>query len=124
MREYIGDRTENGHVDEPPSLYELRGVLLHKGASAHHGHYEAQVYNSRYVLLRYRLRTKVTYGVGSKATPLGINSTTRMSLRWNPCTSNLQIHTKMIPGTLHVSKCHFISETEGLGKLPRDAGRK
>ena len=26
-------------------LYELRGILLHKGASAYHGHYEAQVYD-------------------------------------------------------------------------------
>ncbi|KAL5489782.1 hypothetical protein ACEPAI_4614 [Sanghuangporus weigelae] len=26
-------------------IYELRGVLLHKGPSAYHGHYEAQVYN-------------------------------------------------------------------------------
>lgn len=25
------------------NLYELRGVLLHKGPSAYHGHYEAQV---------------------------------------------------------------------------------
>lgn len=25
------------------SIYELRGVLLHKGPSAYHGHYEAQV---------------------------------------------------------------------------------
>lgn len=50
MNEYIGDRTQSGHVDELLSLYELRGVLLHKGASAHHGHYEAQVYDSRYVL--------------------------------------------------------------------------
>lgn len=50
MNEYIGDRTQSEHVDELLSLYELRGVLLHKGASAHHGHYEAQVYDSRYVL--------------------------------------------------------------------------
>jgi len=49
MNKYIGDRTRSEHVDEPLSLYELRGVLLHKGVSAHHGHYEAQVYNSRYV---------------------------------------------------------------------------
>ena len=55
MNEYIGDRTQSGHVDELLSLYELRGVLLHKGASAHHGHYEAQVYDSRYVLI-YSLR--------------------------------------------------------------------
>lgn len=25
------------------NTYELRGVLLHKGPSAYHGHYEAQV---------------------------------------------------------------------------------
>jgi ubiquitin carboxyl-terminal hydrolase 48 len=24
-------------------IYELRGILLHKGSSAYHGHYEAQV---------------------------------------------------------------------------------
>ncbi|KAG6867026.1 hypothetical protein C0991_003943 [Blastosporella zonata] len=27
------------------NVYELRGVLLHKGSSAHHGHYEAQVFD-------------------------------------------------------------------------------
>lgn len=27
------------------NAYELRGVLLHKGQSAYHGHYEAQVYD-------------------------------------------------------------------------------
>jgi hypothetical protein len=32
-------------------LYELRGVLLHKGASAYHGHYEAQVFDAAYVIL-------------------------------------------------------------------------
>ena len=30
---------------EDDFLYELRGVLLHKGPSAYHGHYEAQVYD-------------------------------------------------------------------------------
>lgn len=30
-----------------PLTYELRGVLLHKGASAYHGHYESQVYDAR-----------------------------------------------------------------------------
>ena len=103
MGEYIGDRTQSEHMDELRSRYELRGVLLHKGASAHHGHYEAQVYNSRYVFQKYS-QTMLTC---SKATQLGINSTTRPSLRWNPCTSDLKIYTKMIPGTLHVSKCHF-----------------
>ena len=28
-----------------PLMYNLRGVLLHKGASAYHGHYEAQVFD-------------------------------------------------------------------------------
>ncbi|KAL7283349.1 hypothetical protein ACG7TL_002778 [Trametes sanguinea] len=30
---------------ESKNLYELRGVLLHKGPSAYHGHYEAQVFD-------------------------------------------------------------------------------
>lgn len=30
-------------------MYELRGVLLHKGTSAYHGHYEAQAYDMTYV---------------------------------------------------------------------------
>ena len=30
-------------------IYELRGILLHKGPSAYHGHYEAQVYDSEWV---------------------------------------------------------------------------
>jgi len=28
-----------------PLVYDLRGALLHKGASAHHGHYESQAYD-------------------------------------------------------------------------------
>lgn len=27
------------------NVYQLRGILLHKGASAYHGHYEAQVFD-------------------------------------------------------------------------------
>lgn len=27
--------------------YDLKGVLMHKGASAHHGHYVAQVYDEQ-----------------------------------------------------------------------------
>ncbi|KAF8637340.1 hypothetical protein AX17_002841 [Amanita inopinata Kibby_2008] len=30
------------------NVYELRGVLLHKGSSAYHGHYEAQVYDETF----------------------------------------------------------------------------
>jgi ubiquitin carboxyl-terminal hydrolase 48 len=32
-------------------IYELRGVLLHKGPSAYHGHYEAQVFDVKCVYL-------------------------------------------------------------------------
>ncbi|KAI6138857.1 hypothetical protein EDD17DRAFT_1782678 [Pisolithus thermaeus] len=38
----MGSSWGAGHV------YELRGVLLHKGASAYHGHYEAQVFDTRF----------------------------------------------------------------------------
>lgn len=31
------------------SKYYLRGVLLHKGPSAYHGHYEAQIFDVKYV---------------------------------------------------------------------------
>lgn len=34
---------------QPEVWYELTGVLMHKGSSAHHGHYVAQVLNVRYV---------------------------------------------------------------------------
>ncbi|KAG6332044.1 hypothetical protein ID866_7047 [Astraeus odoratus] len=37
----------NGTPDQKGShVYELRGVLLHKGTSAYHGHYEAQVFDT------------------------------------------------------------------------------
>ncbi|TRM62650.1 hypothetical protein BD626DRAFT_548499 [Schizophyllum amplum] len=36
----INDPSEISHI------YDLRGVLLHKGSSAYHGHYEAQVYDT------------------------------------------------------------------------------
>ncbi|KAL4247306.1 peptidase C19 family protein [Abortiporus biennis] len=35
--------TRSGRTSK--NLYHLRGVLLHKGASAYHGHYEAQVFD-------------------------------------------------------------------------------
>ena len=35
-------RFVEGSCDES---YHLRGILLHKGPSAYHGHYEAQVYD-------------------------------------------------------------------------------
>lgn len=44
-------RRHSEGVNEVSDLtYELRGVLLHKGPSAYHGHYEAQVFDVTYVL--------------------------------------------------------------------------
>ncbi|KAI0646997.1 cysteine proteinase [Trametes meyenii] len=34
-------------VKESKNLYQLRGILLHKGGSAYHGHYEAQVFDGQ-----------------------------------------------------------------------------
>lgn len=31
------------HSTNDSEIYELKGVLLHKGSSAYHGHYEAQI---------------------------------------------------------------------------------
>jgi ubiquitin carboxyl-terminal hydrolase 48 len=44
MNRFLGSKfdRENG-ASGGKELYELRGILLHKGASAYHGHYEAQV---------------------------------------------------------------------------------
>lgn len=33
---------------KPEVWYDLKGVLMHKGQSAHHGHYVAQVHDGRY----------------------------------------------------------------------------
>ncbi|CCM02089.1 uncharacterized protein FIBRA_04166 [Fibroporia radiculosa] len=52
MDRFLGSLESRGcageDIDEKrKNLYELRGVLLHKGASAYHGHYEAQVFDMR-----------------------------------------------------------------------------
>ncbi|KDQ34247.1 hypothetical protein PLEOSDRAFT_152885 [Pleurotus ostreatus PC15] len=50
MSRFLGsqaDRVNNSTDAEPGSkTYNLRGILLHKGPSAYHGHYEAQVFDS------------------------------------------------------------------------------
>lgn len=46
MNQFLGSketREKLTSTNNQDSTYELRGVLLHKGASAYHGHYEAQV---------------------------------------------------------------------------------
>ncbi|THU87228.1 cysteine proteinase [Dendrothele bispora CBS 962.96] len=42
----VDDETA-GSPQSERNVYELCGILLHKGASAYHGHYEAQVFDSR-----------------------------------------------------------------------------
>ena len=48
MRPFLASEPLNPPSEED-TMYELRGVLLHKGTSAYHGHYEAQVYDETYV---------------------------------------------------------------------------
>ncbi|KAF8480713.1 cysteine proteinase [Gautieria morchelliformis] len=38
-------RRRSDSIEATDLIYELRGVLLHKGSSAYHGHYEAQVFD-------------------------------------------------------------------------------
>ncbi|KAK7054721.1 hypothetical protein VNI00_003184 [Paramarasmius palmivorus] len=48
MRRFViqANHGANSSDERPPEdMYELRGILLHKGSSAYHGHYEAQVYD-------------------------------------------------------------------------------
>lgn len=46
MARFIRSR-KKGETQVPAAKqpYKLHGILLHKGASAYHGHYEAQVLN-------------------------------------------------------------------------------
>jgi len=55
MEQFLGSAASRKTTanDRPAdeNIYELRGVLLHKGASAYHGHYEAQVFDPTYVFV-------------------------------------------------------------------------
>ncbi|KAF9246150.1 hypothetical protein BU15DRAFT_39647 [Melanogaster broomeanus] len=49
MSRFVSSTKSAGAVgggESTGNIYELRGVLLHKGTSAHHGHYEAQVFDT------------------------------------------------------------------------------
>ncbi|KAF8798163.1 cysteine proteinase [Phlegmacium glaucopus] len=45
MGKFLGSKNDRERCpkDNDDNTYELRGILLHKGTSAYHGHYEAQV---------------------------------------------------------------------------------
>jgi uncharacterized UBP type Zn finger protein len=50
MNKFLGSPEHRRHPTSTTgddNVYELRGILLHKGASAYHGHYEAQVYDAQ-----------------------------------------------------------------------------
>ena len=50
MNKFLGSPQTRRHATSTTSddnIYELRGILLHKGASAYHGHYEAQVFDAQ-----------------------------------------------------------------------------
>jgi ubiquitin carboxyl-terminal hydrolase 48 len=50
MNKFLGSPEHRRHATSTArdeNVYELRGILLHKGASAYHGHYEAQVYDAQ-----------------------------------------------------------------------------
>jgi ubiquitin C-terminal hydrolase len=45
MSQFTSDPAQSTGQD----IYQLRGVLLHKGASAYHGHYEAEAFDEQWV---------------------------------------------------------------------------
>ncbi|KAJ3775406.1 cysteine proteinase [Lentinula raphanica] len=42
---FVSSRMPGDNAESSNNVYELRGILLHKGPSAYHGHYEAQVFD-------------------------------------------------------------------------------
>jgi len=52
MGKFLGNANVEGAPTDVHDEYVLRGILLHKGASAYYGHYEAQVYDPGYAFHR------------------------------------------------------------------------
>ena len=85
--EHRTQRKKRGAAKESKNLYELRGVLLHKGTSAYHGHYEAQVFDVQCVCFRCHACASIAEYIGRIGISLGISSTTKRSQRlsrWYP----------------------------------------
>ncbi|KAJ3574829.1 hypothetical protein NP233_g1494 [Leucocoprinus birnbaumii] len=49
MSRFLRPCLEGVNQDQNQNIYDLMGILLHKGSSAYHGHYEAQVYDTESV---------------------------------------------------------------------------
>ncbi|KAJ4487816.1 cysteine proteinase [Lentinula aciculospora] len=45
LEPFVSSITGDNTTPSSSNVYELRGILLHKGSSAYHGHYEAQVFD-------------------------------------------------------------------------------
>lgn len=45
MNPFLDKSVSDASSDESDNIYELQGILLHKGPSAYHGHYEAMVFD-------------------------------------------------------------------------------
>ena len=54
--------------------YHLRGVLLHRGPSAYHGHYEAQVFDMKYAFYT----THITVSCMLMCSPCSVHSETEL----------------------------------------------
>ncbi len=50
MNQFLVPDNQGNTQGQEDNVYELAGILLHKGASAYHGHYEAQVYDTEWVI--------------------------------------------------------------------------
>jgi len=46
MGQFLKAMKDGEPIPQGRDIYELRGVLLHRGSSAYHGHYEAQVFDT------------------------------------------------------------------------------
>ena len=49
MDQFVSAQTSDGKKRKRAgnNKYQLRGVLLHRGPSAYHGHYEAQIFDTK-----------------------------------------------------------------------------
>ena len=83
MGKFLGSKNDREQCpkNDDDNIYELRGILLHKGTSAYHGHYEAQVNDIEYVSIQSLVYVS-NFHVYVESV-LGSNSMTRQSLRSN-----------------------------------------
>lgn len=94
MNHFLGSVQARKEAKKKPSsnsenVYELRGVLLHKGASAYHGHYEAQVFDVQCVEPFRNMSRLPLIGSDCAGIKNGISSTMKQSLKSIPWAQRL-----------------------------------